>query len=161
MHATYEAAANVADASVAMLREALAGLPGAALDWTPASGMSSVAVLVTHSAVATLAWAGVGAGVERSQETYREHDRAAAFRARGQSVEALLALLEPLPGDLRALFAAAAEGTLERETAWVDEGGRRLTGVECLFRAVAHLREHVGHVQLMRDLWLAGSREGR
>ena len=29
------------------------------------------------------------------------------------------------------------------------------TGLECLFHALAHLREHVGQAQLMRDLWLA------
>ena len=161
MHATYRAALTVFEQSIDMMRDAVKDMPDAALDWTPASGMSSVAVLVMHSVTATRAFAGVGAGVAKSQKEYREEDRAEAFRTRSQSTPALVAALDALRGELPVRFEAAPEGMLERETEWVDDTARRFTGAECLFRAVGHLREHVGHVQVMRDLWMTSSREGR
>ena len=45
-------------------------------------------------------------------------------------------------------------------TPW-EEYGRHRTGVDMLIGGRAHLREHVGQAQLMRDLWLSASREGR
>ena len=161
MHPTYQAALSVFDQSISMMRDAVRDLPDAALDWTPASGMSSPAVLAMHSVTATRAFAAVAAGDSKSQQQYRAEDRAEAFRTRGTTTAALVAELERIPQELAQRFEGAPEGQLERETEWVDDAGRRLTGAECLFRAVGHLREHVGHVQLMRDLWMTSSREGR
>ncbi|MCC7365559.1 MAG: DinB family protein [Dehalococcoidia bacterium] len=160
MHPTHSAAAHVIRQSIGMFREALTGLPDASLDWTPLSGMSSIAVLTTHSLLATRRWAGVGLGETPSQAEYRATERPDAFRARGGTVAGCIERLTALEAELIAMLERADPATLDRETEWVDDAGRALTGAEALIRAIAHLREHVGHAQVMRDLWLAASREG-
>ncbi len=52
------------------------------------------------------------------------------------------------------MLAGGTQEDLQRINSWRDEGETAIepSGVEALFRAVGHLREHVGQVQLMRDL---------
>lgn len=161
MHPTYEAANLVLRESFAMLSTALDGLPDAALDWTPTSGMSSLAVLATHSITSTLFWVGAAAGAGPERDQYLGKERPASFQARGTNAEALCARINETLPDLERMLNQGTDVSLEDEMPWVEQGNRHRSGAECLIHAVGHLREHVGQAQLMRDLWLAASREGR
>ncbi|MCK9520498.1 MAG: DinB family protein [Dehalococcoidia bacterium] len=160
MHPTYEAANFVLRDSFAMLAAALEGLPDAALDWTPTSGMSSLAVLATHSITSTLFWAGAAAGASPERDRYLGKDRPASFQARGTNTDLLRERISSVLPDIERILRQGTEVSLEEEMPWVEDDGRHRTGAECLVHAAAHLREHVGQAQLMRDLWLAASREG-
>lgn len=160
MHPTYEAANYVLRDSFTMLSDALEGLPDAALDWTPVSGTSSLAVLATHSMTSTLFWIAAATGAAPEREEYMAKQRPASFQARGTTAEALRSRIADTIPEVTRLLAQGTDVSLADEMPWVEESGRRRTGAECLVHAVAHLREHVGQAQLMRDLWLAASREG-
>ncbi len=161
MHDTYYAALIRARDALTDLEETLAGVPDAALDWTPVSGTNSLAVLTRHSITAT-AWLGAQAsGIGSDREAYLKNERAASFRARGTTTAALHEELTKFSDELGLLLARGNEATLAAEASWPMADGRNWKGAEFLIHAIAHLREHVGQAQLLRDLWLANSREGR
>ena len=89
---------------------------------------------------------------------YRAGERAEAFRTAGVAKQQLL--------DMLAAFEAEAEGILVAGTEAHVSGTVSLptndnlpvpdrNGAGTLLAAIGHLREHVGHCQLMHDLWLA------
>jgi len=160
MHPTYEAANYVLRDSFTMLSDALEGLPDAALDWTPVAGTSSLAVLATHSVTSTLFWVAAAAGASPEREEYIAKQRPAAFRTRGATAEELRERIASTISEVTRLLSQGTDVSLEAAMPWIEDGGRRRSGAECLMHAVGHLREHVGQAQLMRDLWLAASREG-
>lgn len=159
MQVVFAAIDAVIEQSLAMLRDAIQELPDSALDWTPLAGTSSVAVLAIHGLSSLRFWVAAGAGLEPSQEVYLREERPEAFRSRDRKVPGLVEAIDAARGQLRETLAKGDERALEAQVPFETEG-RRLTGAECLVRGVAHLREHVGQAQLMRDLWLSASREG-
>jgi len=156
METTYAAALAVIRQSIEMFREALRGLPDDAMDWIPAAAMSPLSVLVAHNCSSLRFFAGCGAGRVSSIGAYREGARAAAFRARGLTAAAALQECDAAESDVAALLQAAGPADLEATIRWPEEPGMVMSGAEALLRSVGHLREHVGHAQLMRDLWQAG-----
>jgi hypothetical protein len=157
METTYGAARIVTRLSLDMLREALVGLPDAAAEWKPLPTANSLNVLVVHSLTSSRFFLGCGAGRALSRRQYLESDRVAAFEARGLPIAALVSAIDAAAAEFDALLAAAPADALAATVAWPDYPEERYTGAECVIRAIAHLREHVGQVQLMRDLWLARS----
>lgn len=157
MHPTYEAGLLVARDSLGMLRDALDGLPGDALEWRPAPSANPVSVLVTHSLTATDFWLACAAGKGPSREEYLGERRPGSFEERPSSVATLAAAVDQFSAALEALFEGAGEAELAAHMPWKADNGRNMTGAECIVHAVGHLREHVGHVQLTRDLWLGRS----
>jgi hypothetical protein len=156
MNATYTAALVIARDSVRMMKECLQDLTDEAVDWSPRPGMNPVSVLVTHAVTSTRFFARCGAGHPGSIAAYRAGDRAASFEASGGTINDYLDMLTGLEDELARLFAGADDSPLEAKVEWPDEDpSLHLTGVECLFRAFAHFREHVGHAQSLHDLWLA------
>jgi len=156
MNATYAAALAIARESIGMMKDTIAEFSDEALDWRPREGMNPVSVLVTHSVTSTRFFARCGAGQPGSILAYRTGDRAASFAAAGGTVASYLQMLTSLEGELAELFAAARDSDLKATIAWPGEDpSLDLTGAECLFRAIGHLREHVGHAQALHDLWLA------
>jgi len=132
------------------------GLPAEALDWQPAPGANSLAVLVAHAWGAAQAWTLRAAGREM------ERDRAAEFRTRadpaalrtlltggGARIEAALDAIDPATlGDLR--IGPATQPSSDEE----------YTGARCVLHAVEHTQEHLGQAYLTRELWEA-RRSGR
>jgi uncharacterized damage-inducible protein DinB len=157
MTPTHAAASQVVRESVAMIVDALDGLPDAAAEWTPAPNTNSIAVLTAHAASSTRFWLANGAGAVSSIRHYRADDRAPSFETHGKSIAALRELIQALPADAEAILAKGTEADLTTVVAWPDEdpGEPPRTGAHCIVHAAGHLREHVGQVQLMRDLWLA------
>lgn len=157
MTATHTAVLNVAQESFAMLRAALEGLPPEAADWTPAPGTNSLDVLATHCVTSARFWVGCGSGARGSATAYQRGERAPAFAARGNTPAELVAMLDAFQPELSTILGRGTEADLDAIVEWPSEQTEMAvrSGRECLFHAVAHLREHVGQSQLMRDLWLA------
>ncbi len=157
MTPTHAATLIVLRESLGMLRDAIDGLPDEAADWRPAPGTNSVAVLVTHSITSARFFLGNGSNRPGSIVRYRAEERARSFEASGVAVAGLVKAIDAFIPEAEEMLANGDEASLAAIVDWSAEapGEPVRSGVECLLRAVAHLREHVGQVQLMRDLWLA------
>lgn len=156
MTTTHQAALTVLRQSFAMLRDAFAPLPQEALDWAPLAGGSSLAVLVQHSITSTKFWIACGSGRQYSIATYRAAERTPSFEVRGLDAAELSRRIDAALGELAVILAEGRPEHLAAQITWPEDPETTATGAEALFRAVGHLREHVGHAQLAHDLWLAG-----
>ncbi len=129
----------------------LDGLDAAALDWRPADGTSSLAVLATH----------VIGNVEQNVIEYLcgqpvGRDRDAEFRAQGASSQAVRARWELLRARMGAALADLPASELDREREHPNRGKR--SGREVLLVAARHAAEHAGQAELTCDLMKAGWR---
>jgi hypothetical protein len=158
MTPTHAAALDVAQESFAMLRTAIEGLPDEAADWAPAPNTNSLAVLTNHCVTASRFFFALGSGTKGSIKDYFAGERATAFKATDGNVAGLLKLIDAFQPELQAILAKGDAANLDARISWPDVPAQpERTGVDWLFRATAHLREHVGQAQLNRDLWLARS----
>lgn len=158
MDRTCAAALAITRESLEMFRAALRGLPDEAMAWSPAPGMNPLSVLVAHTCSSLRFFVAAGVGQVGSLQAYREGPRAASFAETGWDVERALEELDALESGLAALLTAAPVSALDATISWPEDPSIAMTGAEALFRSVGHLREHVGHAQVMRDLWLAEHR---
>lgn len=124
---------------------ALENLPPAALDWSPAADMNSINVLVTHIIGAQRFWIGEAVA---GDPAYR--DREAEFKVRGLDADTLVQRLNESYAYARSILEGLSVDDLagirdlrerERSVAWI------------LGHALKHTAIHVGHIQLMRQLW--------
>ncbi len=128
------------------MAQAFSGLPQEALDWVPAKEMNSLAVLVAHTAGAERYWIGEVAGglpVER--------DRDAEFQAAGLDAAALQGLLTASEATAQQVLAGLSPADLEEPR--TGPGDRRLTVGWALAHALEHTGLHLGHMQIVRQLW--------
>ena len=150
---------NMLSTNSAELRELVTGLDAAALNRRPAPETNSIAVLVAH-AVSSTRWLVDAALTGRmDRERYLTGDRTAAFATEDATSDELLRIVD----ELDHLIARLAE-----EGPWADYGGmvafeggmsaEPRTRAWSLIHAVEHLREHIGHAQLTRQLLTAGKR---
>jgi hypothetical protein len=150
----HDAIAKVLEQSIDQLRTAVVRLPDDAMDWNPLPGGNPVGVLVMHALTATEFWLGLGCGRQRTFEDYRSESRRPSFATRGRTRDQLLEELERTRQRGLELLSAGKDQHLGVTVHEPD--GPDYSGAECLVRAVAHLREHVGHVETMSDFWGAG-----
>jgi hypothetical protein len=129
------------------IEQALAGLPQEALDWLPAPGVNSIAILVTHIAGSERYWIGDVAVQEASGR-----DRDAEFRAAGLDEDSARARLAQSLAYARDALPRLPEGSygLLRSAAY---RGKPVTTMWALLHALEHLGIHLGHVQMVRQLW--------
>jgi hypothetical protein len=141
------AAAQLLDDALTAMRETVSGAEPAALDWRPGPDTNSIAVLTVHSMHSTRSWLSVAMGAPLP-----ERDRPAEFEATSESVGDLLGFYDSMATDCRALLDGhlAFDPVAERATHIPDD---RRTGSWALMHALTHLREHVAHTQLTRQLW--------
>jgi hypothetical protein len=158
MTSTHSGVLQVTRESLAMIAAAVKDLPEEALDWKPLPSANSAAVLAAHAVTATRFFLRSGSGKPSSIVEYRATERAEAFRTSGVSKDAILEMLKAFSAEAETILRA---GTLEHLDATVSmPSNDNLTvpdrnGAGTLFAAIGHLREHLGHLQLMHDLWLA------
>lgn len=131
-----------------MAGEAIAGLDEAALDWKPGEGMNSLTVLVTHTAWAERYWVGVMAGGDLFVR-----DRPAEFLAQGQTAVSLKTLLDNTLAHSQQTLAALKMTDLGRGMASPMHDKRPFSIAWSLLHALDHTAEHVGQMQLTRQLW--------
>ncbi len=153
MNSAYHAVLVVTRTALEALDAAIAELPDPAAAWVPSEGLNSIAVLTRHSLTATAFLAATGAGLTPDREIYLKQDRAPAFATKRATVAALRADIQRLLDDIGPILGRGAEATLEQPAAWAWPDGRTPNCGEVLVHSVGHLKEHVGQVQLMRDLW--------
>jgi hypothetical protein len=121
------------------------GLPLEALDWSPRAGVNSITALIVHLTGSQRFLFGEAIG---GLEINRDRD--AEFRARGLTSNELNQLLEENliyiaekiePLTLADLDAKRMFHTREVTLGWV------------IGHALKHTASHLGHIQVMRDLW--------
>lgn len=126
---------------------AIAGLPVEALDWVPGTEMNSLCVLVVHTTAAARFWIGDVALGEDSRR-----DRDAEFKARGMSALDLAARFAALEDYARAVLPRITLGSLSALRP-VPNRDTTVTVGWALLHALEHTGLHLGHAQLMRQLW--------
>jgi uncharacterized damage-inducible protein DinB len=153
---TIAAARDLFEEAFGELRDAIAGMPGDALNRRPGGeDTNAVSVLATHAMQAARMWIACALG-----EPIPERNRPSEFRARAESAEELLARVDEVADACRALLAtgSAFDPGAEREEPPTSPGaprtGKRTTAAWALIHAVEHLREHAGQAALTRQLVL-------
>jgi uncharacterized damage-inducible protein DinB len=146
------AARNMLDSCVAGMRPAIEGASADALNWRPAGEeTNSIGILAVHAMTSSRTWLNVAVGAPEP-----ERDRDAEFRTQVQDPAELLATFDRLAGECRAALATEAEvdwaapRTPNRRPGSAPE---TITAGWTLLHALEHLREHVAHLQLTRQLW--------
>lgn len=127
------------------LREEIAGLDGAALNWSPGPDMNSIAVLVVHTL-------GSEAEVLRTVHAVAgSRDRDAEFRSTADAVDDLASRLDTADAFLDQI---AAEITQDDLAAVRSRGDRTpQTGLYWLLSNYGHAREHLAHIQLTKQVY--------
>ena len=126
---------------------ALQGLPTEALDWSPAPGMNSIAVLVVHLTGAERYWIGDVIGQDPSGR-----DRDAEFRTQGLDTAALAERLNRSLDHVQQTLEKLSLADLEA-LRWSSRDGQEYTVGWCLGHTLEHTALHLGHIQITRQ-WL-------
>ncbi|MCX6049316.1 MAG: DinB family protein [Chloroflexi bacterium] len=129
------------------VEQALDNLPPAALDWTPGPDMSSLTVLVIH--LAGSEQFRIGDLISRGES---DRDRAAEFRSQGLDVAMLKQRLAAVLADSRHTLEKLTMEDLAATRVSPDTGQTH-TAAWLLMQTMMHIALHVGHVQMMRQLW--------
>lgn len=147
---TVEAAAEIVSTALSDLRGAVEGMSADELNRRPAGeDTNSIAVLATHSMHSTRAWLSVAVGAEPPAR-----DRPAEFRAVASKDE-LLSLLDEMGTECVSLLDGATFDPDRTGLApWRQgpEAEEPVPAAWALIFALVHLREHVAHAQLTRQL---------
>jgi len=149
-----EAARTMLDRCVDDMRPCIVGATAEALDWRPAGPQTnSMAILAVHAMTSSRTWLSVAVGAPEPQR-----DRDAEFRTTADDPARLLSTFESLAGECRSILATdepidwSAARTPSRRPGSAPE---KITAGWTLLHALEHLREHVAHLQLTRQLWEA------
>lgn len=144
---TLEAARSIVDESLDAMRAAIAGASADALNRRPAGDDSNpVAVLVVHALSSTRWWLSVALG-----GPVPERDRPSEFLTTVAGADEMLGVFDPIAAECRALLSTDVTfdpGAIRKD----PRDGDQVTAAWALIHAVEHLREHVGHAELTRQL---------
>ena len=145
------AARHLFDKSVAAMRPSIEGASPDALNWRPAGAeTNSIAILAVHAVTSARTWLSVAVGAPEP-----DRDRDTEFRTAVADAGELLEIVDRVADECRTVLA------IDDEVDWGAERtpGRRpdpletLTAAWALLHGLEHLREHVAHLQLTRQLW--------
>lgn len=134
----------------ALFRQAVEGVSAAGLNWRPAEGANSLAMLVTHSTEAEGRLLRLALEGEQRDAAEVVATRLKSFDAVAPSVEALVALLDAADAEATRAAPAVDRADLGAERTM---RGSTMPAAEWMLRAVAHNGEHVGNALLTRQLW--------
>lgn len=158
MTPTHSGALQITRESLQFLEQAIGDLPQEALEWKPLETANSATVLVVHAVTATRFFLRAGSGFPVSLADYRANERREAFRATGLPKVDLLRMISEFSKEAEEILSAGTEAHISAIVELTANDNMPVparNGAATLMAAIAHLREHVGHVQLMHDLWLA------
>jgi uncharacterized damage-inducible protein DinB len=138
--------------TLAEMRQTVADFPPEALNWKPAGdGTNSVAVLATHSLHSTRSWLCTALG-----EPLPDRDRDAEFRVAEDDPGALVSFFDDIASQCSALLASPREvdwAAIRRTHTRPDASDEiQVPAAWALLHAIEHLREHLGQMQLTRQL---------
>ena len=139
--------------TLAEMRQTVAEFPPDGLNWKPAGeDTNSVAVLATHSLHSTRSWLCTALG-----EALPDRDRDSEFRVAADDPAALLDLFDRMSSECTTLFErgqTADWGAIRRTHTRPDASDAiEVPAAWALLHAIEHLREHLGQMQLTRQLW--------
>jgi uncharacterized damage-inducible protein DinB len=136
------------------LRAGVEGLPGEALDWKPAGAdTNSIAVLVTHVLNSTRWWLSVAVGAPLPNR-----DRDSEFVVKSDDPAALAAFMTDFSAQIMALLAVKGDvdwSAIRQTHSRPGDAPEKVPASWAVLHAIEHLREHVAHVGLTRQLWEA------
>jgi uncharacterized damage-inducible protein DinB len=132
----------------------LEGLPPEALDWRPVRGegelaTNSLAVIAVHLAGSQTYWMREIIG-----RTPIQRDREAEFATQGTSVADLKAGLDAAGKVAEEVLSPLTENQLEDGRKFRD---KPITVRAGILQVLDHVSQHIGHMQLTRQLWMAKS----
>jgi len=138
------------------VKSLLEGLPQQALDWRPIEGeaelaTNSLGVMAVHLAGSETFWMKEIIGGRKI-----DRDRDAEFVTKGLSVSELQAKIGAAAKLTGETLSALTEKQLEEDRKWKD---RSVTVRWCILHVIEHIAQHLGHMQLTRQLWLAQFRK--
>ena len=128
------------------MQRIIAGLPPAALDWSPGPEMNSLVVLATHVAGSERFWVGEDAGGDPANR-----NRPAEFQTHGLDEVTLLSRLDASLAHTRATLEKLTLPDLEVRRPGMDWD--EVTAAWALFHNLQHIGTHLGQMQLTRQLW--------
>lgn len=129
------------------IHEVLDGLSDTAVNWHPGDDMNSIAVLVAHSMGAERFWIGdVGLG-ELSDRV-----RSAEFEVSGTTCAELKNLLEQTYQYIETALPKISVSDLAT-TKTSPNHAREFTVGWSLLHALEHTAVHVGHMQIVKQMW--------
>jgi len=134
----------------------LEGLPQEALDWRPIQGegelaTNSLAVMSVHLAGSQTYWM-----KEIICRTPIQRDREAEFATKGASVADLKAGLDAAGKIAEEVLSPLTENQMEEERKFRE---KQITVRAGILQVIDHVAQHIGHMQLTRQLWLAKNRK--
>ena len=146
-------ARHIYELSLAELRSTIEGMSAEGLNWRPdAPDTNSAAVLIHHVLRSTREWICMAVEAPRPPRVRDEE-----FLSSFDSEEEALALVDSMRAETLAYLDAAGDVDWAAENqhlvALIEPGDPRPTHAYCLMHAIEHLREHVAHLQLTRQLW--------
>jgi uncharacterized damage-inducible protein DinB len=134
------------------IKSLLEGLGQEALDWRPIEGVdelatNSLTAMVIHLVGSETYWMKEVIGGKKIVR-----DRDAEFVTKGLSVPELQAKIEATGKVTAEILSALTEKQLEESRKWRD---RSVSVRWCILHVIEHYAQHLGHMQLTRQLWLA------
>ncbi len=135
------------------IKSVLEGLPPEALDWKPTEGAgelatNSLGVIATHVA---------GSGIYLIKEVIGmkpvHRDRDGEFAARGADVSALKGRLDAAAKIIEEVLSPLSEAQMDEDRKYRDRTAKIRW---IILHVIEHTALHLGHMQLTRQLWLAG-----
>ncbi len=121
------------------------GLSPEALDWSPKAGVNSITVLIVHLTGSQRFLFGEVIG---GQDIHRDRD--AEFLAKGLSLDELKQRLSDNLTYIADVMESLTLADLERKCMFRT---REVTVGWVISHALKHTATHLGHIQVMRDLW--------
>jgi hypothetical protein len=152
------AASEIIGDSLRDVRAAVEGLSPEGLNWRPpADDTNSIAVLVVH-VLHTTRWRLSVA----TDAPAPDRDRPSEFAFTASDASELLKFVDEMSGDCLRLLADAGDfdAGASRTSRPSYRPPETVTAAWSLLHAVEHLREHVAHLQLTRQLWEARHSNG-
>ena len=140
------------------LCEAIEGLSPEQLNWRPpVENSNSCFVIATHTLGNVRGWV---LGICCGQPIDR--DRAAEFASSGADAAPLIERARALGREIEAAFATLPVESLDelreaRQNLWGAGTTRPVTGREAILHALKHAANHIGHMEITRDLARAGA----
>ncbi len=131
------------------LNNVLDALPDEAMDWVPGENMNSTAVLISHVAGAGRFWVGDMALGEQSERVRQDE-----FETDGISKDNLQARLDESMAYIQEGLTKLTIEDLDRMVEWPGRNQSLSVGW-CLLHGLEHTTEHVGHLQILQQLWEA------
>lgn len=147
------AAVDLLRTNAADLRAAITGLGPATLNRAPVPDSSSLAILVEHAVSSTITQVEAAITGHMDRGRYMTEVRPAAFATRDADEARLHAALDRLDALINRLERQPPTDGYAGDILYEPPaGGPPRTRLWSLIHAIEHLREHVGHAQLTRQL---------